>query len=44
LGDAKGEWEGCEACFNALTENDLEDRYDLNQSKAVPEMQNLEES
>jgi len=30
--------------LEALTENDLEDRYDLNQSRAVPEMPNQEES
>src|SRR6218665_1989584 len=35
---------GCEVWLEALTENDLEVRYDLNQSRAVPEMPNQEES
>src|SRR6218665_3852649 len=35
---------GCEVWLEALTENDLEDRYDSNQSRAVPEMPNQEES
>ena len=26
---------GCEVCLEALTENDLEDRYDLNQMKLM---------
>ena len=30
--------------FEAMTENDVEDRYDLNQSRALPEMPNQEES
>ena len=33
-----------EQWLEALTENDLEDKYDWNQSRAVPEMPNQDDS
>ena len=35
---------GCEQWLEALTENDLEDKYDWNQSRAVLETPNQEDS
>ena len=35
---------GCEQWPEALTENDLEDKYDWNQSRAVPETSNQDDS
>ena len=35
---------GCEQRLEALTEKDLDDKYDSNQSRAVPEMPNQEDS
>ena len=37
LRDASEVWKGCEVWLVALTENDMEDIYDLSKSRAMPE-------
>ena len=41
-GTPKYSGRGCEQWLEALTENDLEDKYDWNQTRAVPETPNQE--